>query len=145
MKKIIFAAILTVFGTVSSAQTTGRYYPVAPCRAIDHAPFSGQFIMSPGDTCFVPDDTLAIIIHVTVVNPDNPGHMTIFQPEYTRPPFPQVVKVPLLSQLNWLTGQTINGMTIVPYDYNNPNGLYFVPVEGVSGQVVVDIIGYFVQ
>ncbi|WP_328926721.1 hypothetical protein OG429_20390 [Streptomyces sp. NBC_00190] len=118
------------------------YTPMAPTRFVDtrdglgtakgqvagQATFSTQMSGLRG----VPQDVKAVALNVTVTNPKEDGHLTVF---------PSGQAAPSTSSVNFTAGQTIANSVIVPV---GPDGKISVRNGAWAGtDVVVDVVGYY--
>lgn len=124
----------------------GKFIPIRPCRIVDTrggAPFVGgafgageardyQLSASVAPCDGLPTTVSAFSLNITVTQAGGPG----FIAAYPR----GVPPVPLVSTLNYETGQTIANAAIVPTDAQG----FITLVAGVSGtHVIVDVNGYY--
>ncbi|HYU32504.1 MAG TPA: hypothetical protein VEW48_10095 [Thermoanaerobaculia bacterium] len=120
------------------------FYSLAPCRLIDTRGPAGSLgapILQPQGyrtfnatgSCGIPATARALVLNVTVVQPAGPGYVAVF---------PTGVPVPLVSTINFATGQIRSNITIVPLGLDTGA----VVVKNGSGGVVhlvVDVTGYY--
>lgn len=126
----------------------GKFIPIRPCRIVDTrggAPFTGgafgaseardyQFSASGAPCDGLPSTVSAFSLNITVTQAAGPGFLAIY-PRGTPPS-------PLVSTVNYTTGQTIANAAIVPTDAQG----FITIVAGVSGtHVIVDVNGYYQQ
>jgi len=144
---LLTLAIVLGFSAVVGAQVTpgtdGRYYGVAPVRIITNQTIAaGQTIpvFTPSQNSLRvksltrPAGANGVILQITIANPTANGHVIVWSPE--------VGERPNISVLNYETGHTISGMTIVFIKTENNT----VNLWSLSGaQLYVDLLGYFVQ
>jgi hypothetical protein len=148
LKVLIPAALvaLAVFAIPSAAQVVqngGALEAVTPYRVIDTRPGKlpiGSGPLSPGQTLVVkvlgqggvPSFGVSAIMGiVTVVNPTNGGYLTIF---------PTGQPVPLASNINFATGQTIANQFLVPVGANGSISIYNGYGAGVN--IIIDVNGW---
>jgi hypothetical protein len=126
-----------------------QFYPVTPCRVVDTrraaGPTGGPSLASEitrsfpivGGTCGVPATAKAAALNVTIASPTNPGFLIVY---------PYGIAQPLVSTLNWDTGEPAlaNG-AIVPLT-SDPNYNISVFPEIYGGgtvDLILDVTGYF--
>ncbi|MFE9631841.1 hypothetical protein [Streptomyces sp. NPDC006463] len=130
-----------VTGYFTQTASSG-YTPMAPTRFVDtreglgtakgqvagQATFSTQMSGLRG----VPQGVKAVALNVTVTNPKEDGHLTVF---------PSGQAAPSTSSVNFTAGQTIANSVIVPV---GPDGKISVRNGAWAGtDVVVDVVGYY--
>ena len=133
--------VADVAGYFSHDATAGTYTPVAPLRVLDTRAAIGIGTTTPlasGQTVTLQVTGLpvsgvtAVVLNVTVTQPSSPGVLTVY-PDDPRP---------LASNLNWVAGQTVPNLVIVPAVngtvkiFNNSPG---------TVHVVADLAGFFTQ
>jgi hypothetical protein len=103
---------------------SGAYGPPAlVASTLRNFPLSGQ--------CGIPSGAGAVSLNVTVTNTQGPGFILIY---------PQGGTQPLVSTLNYVTGQTIANAAVVPLGAGGGVSV----VAGVSGtDLVIDTNGYY--
>ncbi|MET9573475.1 hypothetical protein ACFYNW_31845 [Streptomyces virginiae] len=122
--------------------TSSGYTPINPSRFVDtrngtgtaqgqvrgQATFGTKFAGRDG----IPDDATAVALNVTVTNPREAGHLTVF---------PSGGSVPITSNVNFRAGQTVANSVIVPV---GPDGSVNFRNGAWSGtDVIVDVVGYY--
>jgi hypothetical protein len=85
------------------------------------------------DRCLVPSSARSVSLNVTVTEPTARGHLSLY---------PGGTPLPLVSALNYATGQTRANNAIVPL---GAGGILAVFCEQLSGTVhlIIDVNGYF--
>lgn len=127
----------------ASASAPRSFHTLAPCRAVDtrnaDGPLGGPAIQAQRTrtfyllgACGIPGDAVALSLNVTVVNPTFAGNLRLF---------PGVGTSPLVSTLNYQTGQTRANNAIVrlgagEISVQNDQGIG-------SAHVLIDVTGYF--
>ncbi len=130
----------------SGAGVGGAYTALSPTRLLDTRtvgqgpklgsnssrtiPVIGTFGPS-GSTVTVPGDATAVTLNVTVTDTTAPSFLTVY---------PAGGSVPLPSNLNWTTGDTVANLVIVQIGSNG--GVSFYNNQGGT-DLVVDLEGYF--
>ncbi|MEU4126148.1 MULTISPECIES: hypothetical protein [Streptomyces] len=122
--------------------TSSGYTPINPSRFVDtrngtgtaqgqvrgQATFGTKFAGRDG----IPDDATAVALNVTVTNPREAGHLTVF---------PSGGSVPITSNVNFRAGQTVANSVIVPV---GPDGSVNFRNGAWNGtDVIVDVVGYY--
>ena len=122
-----------------AAGTGGGFTGITPARALDTRFGTGapQAPLGSGATLTLtipglPAGTTAVALNVTVVNPSAAGFLTLY---------PSGQPLPLASNLNFVAGETIPNMVMVPVGPNNTVAIY----NGSSGtvDVIADTLGYY--
>jgi len=126
-------------GTVTG--TAGLYRPLLPARLLDtRSGFGGSRTMSPGQTITVQvsgsgnvpaTGASAVVLNVTATNPSAAGFLTVF---------PAGTAQPLVSNLNFVPGQTVPNRVMVKLGTGGQIAI-FNPTG--STDVVVDVGGWF--
>lgn len=119
--------------------TLPGFYTVTPCRALDTRlegpPLYGMRVraFAVGGKCGIPVDALAAAVNVTVVNPTEPGHLTIW---------PEGETMPLASTINYRKGQVRANNSILKL---GTDGVIRVSCGQSKGSTdfIVDVVGYF--
>lgn len=126
------------------------FTPMLPCRILDTRFFAeplaageirnflatgNSFASQGGDFCQIPNNLGAVLLSVTVVQPDGAGYLTLY-------PSGTALR-PLAANVNFTAGQIINNQAVVGM-YNNSafNSTYSLYTYARS-HVVIDIVGYF--
>lgn len=120
------------------------FFTVAPCRVVDTrdpaGPWGGPALSAVSertftfaDRCLVPSSARSVSLNVTVTEPTARGHLSLY---------PGGTPLPLVSALNYATGQTRANNAIVPL---GAGGILAVFCEQLSGTVhlIIDVNGYF--
>ncbi|MEW2412365.1 PKD domain-containing protein [Streptomyces sp. NPDC046866] len=133
--------IADITGYFTQKASSG-YTPMTPARFVDtrtglgtakgqvagQATFGTQISGQYG----VPGDITAVALNVTVTNPKEAGHLTVF---------PSGQSAPTTSNVNFTAGQTIANSVIVPV---GPDGRINVRNGAWAGtDVIVDVVGYY--
>ena len=117
---------------------TGKYEAAAPTRLLDTREGTGTKIgpdtsrgLVLGRSLFGIEPAAAVVLNVTVTDPDAGSFLTVFPP---------LQYVPQTSNLNFAPGQTISNQVVVPLNYGDRINLY-----NHSGSVhaIVDLVGYY--
>ncbi|WP_326588894.1 hypothetical protein [Streptomyces sp. NBC_01294] len=133
--------IADVTGYFTRTEAAG-YTPMTPARFVDTREGLGTSRgQLPGQTTFgtrigglrgVPQNISAVALNVTVTNPKEAGHLTVF---------PSGGSIPTTSNVNFRAGQTVANSVIVPV---GPDGSINVRNAAWAGtDVVVDVVGYY--
>ncbi|MFE5495455.1 PKD domain-containing protein [Streptomyces virginiae] len=120
----------------------GGYTPITPVRFVDTREGLGTTRgQLPGQKTFgtrisglrgVPEGVTAVALNVTVTNPREAGHLSVF---------PGGGSVPITSNVNFTAGQTIANAVIVPV---GPDGSINVRNGAWAGtDVIVDVVGFY--
>lgn len=144
---LAFAAALALAPEPAPAAGPFQFHALTPCRIVDTrkpaGPTGGPALQSEvvrsfpiQGNCGVPVGAKAVALNVTITQPTNFGHLTLF---------PSGSAVPLVSTLNWNPGEPAlaNG-AIVPVS-TNANDLSLRPFLLSNGtvHVILDVTGYF--
>ncbi|MFF1494455.1 hypothetical protein [Streptomyces sp. NPDC058304] len=131
--------IADITGYFTRTSSSG-YTPLTPSRFLDTREGLGQVagqgaigvqITGKGG---IPSGATAVALNVTVTNPREDGHLTVF---------PSGGSVPTTSNLNFRGGQTVANSVIVPV---GPDGSIKVRNGAWKGtDVIVDVVGYYSQ
>ena len=143
--------MLRVVLAISSAVTLvvpifpGQYKPVAPVRILDTRDGTGGVVgkvgpnqviavrvagQGPVPTMNSPTPPSAVVLNVTVTNPTADSYLTVYPNGQIRPNS---------SNLNFITGQTVPNLVIVPVT----NGkIDFYNLQGTV-DVIADLFGYY--
>ncbi|WP_438312940.1 hypothetical protein ACSHWO_17275 [Streptomyces sp. HUAS TT3] len=130
-----------VTGYFTHSASSG-YTPMTPVRFVDtreglgtaRGQLAGQstFGTQISGLRGVPGGITAVALNVTVTNPREDGHLTVF---------PSDVQAPSTSNLNFRAGQTVANSVIVPV---GPDGSIKVRNGAWAGtDVIVDVVGYY--
>jgi len=122
------------------------YYTLVPCRLVDTRDSNGAFggpALSAGQSrtfvlvgnCGIPAEATAVALNLTVTQPTNLGHLTVF---------PDGAPAPGTSTLNYRSGQTRANNAIVRL---GPGGGITVSCGQLSGttHVIIDVNGFLVS
>jgi hypothetical protein len=136
--------IADTFGYFSTAATGTTYHPVGPARVLDTrsavgvstttpvAANSGVSLAVAGAGGVPATGATAAVLNVTVTAPTASGYLTVY---------PGGADRPTASNLNWVPGQTVPNLVVVPI---GPDGTVELYNHG-SGtvHVVADVFGYY--
>ncbi|MFD7624427.1 PKD domain-containing protein [Streptomyces sp. NPDC059851] len=131
-----------VTGYFTRSASSG-YSPMTPTRFVDtreglgtswgQVPGQGTFGTQISGLRGVPGGITAVALNVTVTNPREDGHLTVFPSD--------VQQVPTTSNLNFRAGQTIANSVIVPVGADGSIKVRNGAWAGVD--VIVDVVGYY--
>lgn len=136
--------VADVFGYFSTAAGGATYHPAGPARVLDTRSKTGVSTKTPvkakatvalkvaGVGGVPAKGAKAVVLNVTVTGPTASGHLTAYPGGTTRPSS---------SNLNWVKGQTVPNLVVVPVGSNGKVNLY----NGSSGKAhfVADVFGYY--
>ncbi len=124
-------------GQTSSSPAGGAYTALTPSRVLDTrvtgatlGPNSSLNLKVVG-VDHVPATATAVALNVTVTDTSASGYLSVYPATGTRP---------LLSNLNWVSGQTVANLVIVPVGVGGQVSFYN---HTGTTDVVVDLEGYF--
>lgn len=135
-------AIADIAGYFKAGTSGAKYHAVGPVRLLDtrsgqgeastHALSTGTPIAKTGTLALpLPASYSALVANLTVVSPTANGYLSAY---------PSNGSLPNVSNLNFLTGQTIPNLAIVP----SGSGVKFYNAStSGSTQLIVDMAGYF--
>src|SRR5262249_47205937 len=120
-----------------------EYVPLVPARILDtrKGTGAGQGRVPGGGTVDlevtghggVPASGVgAVVMNLTVTDPDTSGYLTAF---------PSGQAVPTASNVNFVGGQTVPNLVVVPIGPNGRIGIYNF---GGSAHILADVLGYYV-
>ncbi|MEP6801611.1 MAG: IPT/TIG domain-containing protein [Acidobacteriota bacterium] len=121
------------------------FYALTPCRVVDTrnstGPLGGPALTAGADrtfvfagACGIPSTARSVAIHVTVIQPSaGPGFLSFY---------PGGTALPLVSTLNYASGQTRSGNAIVPLGAAGDIAIRCGQGSGTA-HAVVDVTGYF--
>jgi Leucine-rich repeat (LRR) protein len=114
------------------------FYTVTPCRMVDSrdtGPLTAGVETPVPATghCELPSSASAVSLNVTVVEPSEAGHLTLYASGSPRPE---------TSSINYSTGQTRANNAIVPLGADGTLAVYVGQASGTV-HVVIDVNGYF--
>jgi len=135
------AAAATATGSEDSAESplstaTGAYQALSPSRLLDTRA-TGQTLPANGSLNLtvtggsVPAAATAVALNVTVTDTTASSYLSVYPAGQTRP---------LLSNLNWVAGETVPNLVIVPI--GSGGQVTFYNYQG-RADVLVDLEGYF--
>jgi GH25 family lysozyme M1 (1,4-beta-N-acetylmuramidase) len=121
---------------VVQMSTPSRYVPVAPVRFVDtrlalgaaKGAVSGPVTVRVPDA--VPADATSVVLNASVVDPAAAGYLRAAAAGTT----------PLATALNYSAGQSSTGLVVTSMDATRQTT---VTLYGGSGQVVLDVVGYY--
>lgn len=145
--------IIDVAGYYTSGTPTvnGAFVPVSPTRILDTRDPANQGVPVPdanqtnlvgidgatpaggGAPVLPADGVAAVVMNMTVTNPDAPGHLTVFPSDLSSPPNS--------SNLNYVAGQTVPNLTIPKVGTDGAVGIF---TQGANTDVIADVAGYFI-
>ncbi|GAA1899348.1 beta strand repeat-containing protein [Lapillicoccus jejuensis] len=138
--------VADVAGYVVSGVATqpGAVVPTAPARVLDTrtglgarpgpVPAGGAVALPVLGRGGVPSTGVsAVVLNVTVTAPTGPGYLTVYPGATTRPP---------ASNLNFVAGQTVPNLVVVPV---GADGTVALGAVGSSTQVVADVAGFVLR
>ena len=130
-------AIADIAGYFTAGTTGAKYHAVGPARLLDtrsglgEDSSTGKAIAAKGTlTLPLPSSYAAVVANLTVVSPASNGYLS---------GYPAGGTLPLVSNLNFRTSQTIPNLAIVP----SASGVTFYNAGTGSTQLLVDMAGYF--
>jgi hypothetical protein len=145
--------------TTSSAGGVSTYTAVGPVRAMDtrhgtggvplaKIPGGGAVSLQVGGATFgtgadqvtIPSGITAVAMNVTTVDTAGNGDLTVYPDETSSG---TSIPVPIVSNLNFTTGQTVANMVIVPVGADGVVGFYNGGGSSGSTDAIADIAGYF--
>ena len=123
-----------------------QYHTVPPCRLFDtrnpNGPFGGPALVAQTNrtftvagSCGVPAGATAVFLNATIVSPTVSGNLRIF---------PTGGAVPLVSALNFVTGQVRGNNGVYSLDATGRFDIRLAQVSGTA-HLVVDVAGYFLE
>jgi hypothetical protein len=118
------------------ASATGAYTALSPQRLLDTRT-TGQTLPAAGSLNLtvtggsVPSAAIAVALNVTVTDTTASSYLSVYPAGETQP---------LLSNLNWVAGETVPNLVIVPI--GSGGQVTFYNYQG-RADVVVDLEGYF--
>jgi len=132
--------------TFTISQGEAGYFTVAPCRIVDtrnpNGPLGGP-ALPPAATrtfdvvaspCGIPLTAQAISANVTITAPAMPGYLTLFPADVTKP---------LVSSINFQTGQTRANNVILPISNDGTGSIEVFNGSSGTVQFILDVNGYF--
>lgn len=128
-------AIADVAGYFTAGTSGAKYHALGPVRLIDTRIGEGETSVKPIPgkgtlTLSLPSSYSAVIANLTVVSPASNGFLSAY---------PAGGSLPNVSNLNFMTNQTIPNLAIVP---SNSGVTYYNAGTG-STQLLMDLAGYF--
>ena len=124
---------------------TGNFFTLDPCRVADTrapvGPYGGPSVVGGNERTFVlsgrcgiPAEARAVAVTLTVTNTNAAGDVRVF---------PAGVALPLVSTLNWRTGQTRSGSAIVPVGSGGAITVHLDQSPFGTSDVIIDVFGWF--
>ncbi len=121
-----------------------NYYTLAPCRVLDTrnpaGPLGGPALVAQADrtftvagTCAIPPDAKALSLNIAVTQPTGAGNIRLH---------PGGTAVPLVSAINYKTGQTRSNNAVIPLSASGQLAAFLDQVAGTA-HLIVDVNGYF--
>jgi uncharacterized repeat protein (TIGR01451 family) len=132
--------------TLVPPSTAGRFFTLTPCRVVDTRAGSGAPIGGPAlqaqiprtfalaGRCGVPATARAVSLNVTVTSPGADGNLRLY---------PAGLTVPLVSTLNYVTGQTRANNAVVVLNGSGELAVFAGQSTGTTVEVIIDVNGYF--
>ena len=132
--------------TVSATPLGPRFYSVTPCRVVDTRGGAGVPIGGPaleaqisrvfalGGHCNIPSTAKAVSLNVVVTEPGADGNLRLF---------PGGLTLPLVSTLNYSSGQTRANNAVIPLNALGEISVFAGQALGTTVQVIIDVNGYF--
>ncbi|MHB8394422.1 MAG: G1 family glutamic endopeptidase [Candidatus Dormibacteria bacterium] len=127
---------ITLSSATNTSSARGAYTPLAPTRILDTR--TDPPALGPGDTRqlvvtggSVPTTASAVALNVTVTGTTQASYLSLYPTGQTQP---------AVSNLNWVAGETVPNLVIVPVGAGGAITIY--NAAGVT-EVVVDLQGYF--
>jgi hypothetical protein len=119
------------------ADPPATFQSVAPCRLVGGAgavPVVGgqPASFTAQGSCGIPRGAEAVLMNVTVVQPQSPGHLKLY---------PAGTSVPNTSNINYAAGQTIGNATVVNVSESAVPDFTVHSTSGLS--LTIDVTGYF--
>lgn len=119
-----------------------RYHPTVPARIVDSRTGTGGLSapVGPGSTVNLPVNgrggvpligASAVVLNATATQPTASGYLTVF---------PFAADRPLASNLNFVPGQTVTNVTVVPV---GPDGSVNVFNAFGTTHLILDVVGWF--
>jgi outer membrane protein assembly factor BamB len=138
--------IASADGSLTAITTSGTdFYTVTPCRVVDTRATAGVPVGGPAlrgtvprdlhiaGSCAVPATARAVALNVTVTQPQAAGHIRLYAGG----------TLPLMSVVNYSTGQTLANNAIVSLSAAGNLTAYANQPAGTSVHLVIDVNGYF--
>jgi ELWxxDGT repeat protein len=138
------ATVATATITDPAGAPAGAFYTVVPCRVFDSRsptlggpaplPAGGEVAVAFFNRCGIPATAVTVSVNVTVTQPTAPGYLTVY---------PSGVARPLVSVINFATGQTRANSAIVGLGSTGLLRAFSGQAAGSSVHVIIDVNGYF--
>lgn len=138
---LVFDVVGVYAADTSFAPPAPRFRPIAPTRILDTRNGTGappgaigqgrELVFDIDDVASVPDDAEAVLMNVTATGSTTAGYLSIWPGGMTRP---------VVSSLNFLAGQTVPNLVLVPI---GADGTVRVFTLAASAHVVADLAGYY--
>jgi hypothetical protein len=132
----------------------GFYHPVTPNRSYDSRWYDEPWLAD--ETWAVPVDApgldlstlVAVAVNITVTRPTTTSYLTAFPgfEDPSNPGVPDVDNRPLASNVNFVAGQSVSNLAIVPvawYDADTLLPLIFIYNRAGSVHVIIDVQGWY--
>ena len=128
-------AIADIAGYFTAGTSGAKYHALGPVRLVDTRIGEGETSVKPiagkgSLTLGLPSSYSAVIANLTVVSPASNGFLSAY---------PAGGSLPNVSNVNFLTNQTIPNLAIVP----SSSGVTFYNAGTGSTQLLMDLAGYF--
>jgi hypothetical protein len=130
------AAVVDWAGLLGEEPNGAGYQGVTPLRVLDtregagKVPAGGEHRLAVGPAWGVPADAVSVVLNVTATEPEDVGFLTIY---------PCGTPRPLASALNYMAGQTVPNLVVVPVGAMREVCIFSL----AQSHVVVDLNGYF--
>jgi hypothetical protein len=133
--------------TTSTITTAGNdYSPFGPTRLLDtrfgigapiaQIPAHSTFHLPIAGNDGIPANVTAVVLNITVTNPHGSGFITAYDDGDSE-------GVPTASNVNYVSGQTVPNLTIVPVGEDGDVALYNGGDSAGAVDLIVDVTGYF--
>jgi hypothetical protein len=130
---------------VEISGATGEFFTLVPCRVADTrtptAPYGGPSLGGGTDRSFVlwgqcgiPPEARAVSVTVTVTNTHASGDVRVV---------PAGIPLPLVSTLNWRTGQTRSNNSVVPLGSGGAITVHSDQNVSDASDLIIDVTGWF--
>jgi hypothetical protein len=146
LRVTVSSVVSSVPVTISNGTSpTGVFFTVDPCRVADTrgpiGPYGGPSLGGGNDRSFVlwgrcgiPVDARAVSLTVTVTNTNAAGDVRVF---------PAGIALPLVSTVNWRTGQTRSCNVIVPLGSGGAITVHLDQSMFDTSDLIIDVAGWF--
>jgi hypothetical protein len=120
------------------------FYTLLPCRVVDTrggAPVGGPVlggqttrVLALVGHCGIPATAKAVSLNLAVTQSTAGGNLRLF---------PAGVPVPVISSINYSTGQTRGNNAVIPLSVNGEIGAFVAQPAGTTVHLILDVNGYF--